>query len=483
MGRFTPATWLLSAAALLVPPSVLGAGGPWIKAATHHFELYTQQDAGHATQAMEVLEQAREFFLETGFAPSLAGRPVKILDLASETEYKPLLVKPGAYACYQHGHRADYIVLSDLDPAHYEVAVHEFTHYVMQQAGWKLPIWMNEGLADFYATLEPQGNRWLVGRAEPGRLEVLATERRFPLEALFSVDGDSPYYNDPRKMPMFYAESWALIHMLAASAPYSERFRAFVSAIVAGRSEAEAFQLAWGKTVSDIQASLDSYLRQNRMNGLLYDRQPWRDENVPVVSALSANDLDLSIADLLASNPYIAPGTEPLIAQLSRRHSGEPGFEELLGYLALRERRTQLAETHFANAVERQSEDPMAIYNSARLQQASGAPAQTVLPLLERALALNPDYAPARIDLGFTAAKADRFELAAATLSQLKPIDPNMAFEVYFTIAYCHLKLQRFDTASNYASLAAQHARNSSQQQKAAALLRVIGSREVASAR
>jgi tetratricopeptide (TPR) repeat protein len=142
--------------------------------------------------------------------------------------------------------------------------------------------------------------------------------------------------------------------------------------------------------------------------------------------------------------------------------------------LALEENRPDAARSHFANAVGRQSNDPVAIYNSARLQRRSGASADQVLPLLERAVALNPDYETARIDLGFTAAQANRFDLAVSTLSQLKSLQPNLAFEVLFTIAYCDLHLQRFQDAAAYAAAALQHARNSDQQNRADTLTRVI---------
>ncbi len=38
---------------------------------------------------------------------------------------------------------------------------------------------------------------------------------------LFAVDHDSPYYNVPDKMALFYAQSWALVHMLELSPAYS----------------------------------------------------------------------------------------------------------------------------------------------------------------------------------------------------------------------------------------------------------------------
>lgn len=468
-----------AAISLIFVQPFLAFAGQWIRVETPHFELYTQIDEQQARQALQIFEQARTFFLQTSLGSKLGGGSVRILDLASETEYAPYLVKPGAYACYQRGSRGDYIVMRDLNPRYYEIAVHEYTHYVVERAGLKLPMWLNEGLAEFYATVEPHGSQWLVGRAQPGRLQVLQRERHLRLETLFSVDGASSYYNDPQKMQIFYAESWALTHMLAAAEGYYQHFGEFVAAISAGHTENEAFELAWGKDVASVEADLDRYLRQRNLSGLLYDTKIQQNDSAPVIAALSEPELDLSFADLLSSNPYAAPGVEQKLTALSRKHPDDPGFEELLGYLALRQKRTELAESHFSKAVERQSRDPIAVYNSARLQQSSGASAAQVIPLLQRALELNPDYVPARIDLGFTAAKANQFDLAVATLSRLKSVDANLAFEIYFTIAYCDLHLNRLQDAATYAGAAQQSARGSDQLKQASTMIRMIDSRQV----
>src|ERR1700761_6221549 len=126
-------------------------------------------------QALRIFEESRTFFLQAGFGQSTPDDLIKILDLGAETEYKPYLVKPGAYAMYQRGRRGSYIVMRSLNPGHYEVAVHEYTHYVMDHAGLKLPVWLNEGLAELYSTLTPRGEQCLIGLPQPGRLATLAS--------------------------------------------------------------------------------------------------------------------------------------------------------------------------------------------------------------------------------------------------------------------------------------------------------------------
>ena len=453
----------------------------WIKVSVPHFELYTQLDRERALEALQIFEQTRTFFLQAGFARSIPDESITIIDLGSETEYKPYLIKPGAYAIYQRGKRGDYIVMRGLN--HYQVAVHEYTHFVAEHAGLKLPVWLNEGLAELYSTLEPRGDQCVIGRAEPGRLMVLETQQRLNLETLFEVDQFSPYYNDPDKMQIFYAESWALTHMLAVSDGYFKRFNTFVSMVSSGRTAREALRTVYGKELPSVEADLKDYLQRGRMPVLLYDIRVGRTLAQATIAGLSKAELDLSVADLLASNAGAGPEAEVKVRELSKAHPGEAGFEESLGYMALRANRPDAAREHFGNAVERQSTDPAAIYNSARLQQASGAPAAQVIPVLERALALNPDYEPARLDLGFTAAKAKQFDLAVSTLSQLKSVEPKLAFEVFLTMAYCDVELRRLQDARTYAGEAQQYARTSDQQNRADTIVRFIDRQEVAAYR
>ena len=476
--RFTPALIVL----LAVQQPIFSAER-WIKVSVPHFELYTQLDRPQAMQALRIFEQTRAFFLEAGFAQSAPDDTIKILDLGSETEYRAYLVKPGAYAMYQRGRHGSYIVMRSLNPGHYEVAVHEYTHYVLDHAGLKLPVWLNEGLAELYATLSPRGEQCLIGLPQRGRLVALETQRHLDLATLLAVDSASPYYNDPDKMQIFYAESWALTHMLSVSEGYSRRFSAFISLVSSGRPAREALRIVYGKELLSVEADLDQYVHRGTLPALLFDIRVDSTLAQATFATPSKAELDLSVADLLSSNAAAGPEVEAKVRALASAHPEEAGFEESLGYLALRKNQTDAARLHFENAVERQSNDPVAVYNSARLQQDSGAPPSEVIPILERALALQPDYQPARVDLGFTAAKSKQFELALAAFSGLKSIDSKLAFEIYFSMAYCSFELHRRQDARTYAGEARQQVRTLDQQNRVDTLVRCIERSEVASLR
>jgi len=80
-----------------------------------------------------------------------------------------------------------------------------------------------------------------IGALIPGRFQVLQQNQWLPLETLLAVDQNSPYYNERDRAGVFYAESWALIHMLNLSKPYRPEYGKFVTAIVSGLPAANAF--------------------------------------------------------------------------------------------------------------------------------------------------------------------------------------------------------------------------------------------------
>ena len=56
-----------------------------------------------------------------------------------------------------------------------------------------MPLWLNEGLAEFYSTFELVGDREaLLGRPVPGHLEQLNQRTLLPLEELLNVKARLP---------------------------------------------------------------------------------------------------------------------------------------------------------------------------------------------------------------------------------------------------------------------------------------------------
>ena len=205
---------------LTVPVPVLGHSfDSWQGQETSHFAiLATSQEPG-THEILVRLETARVFFERTGLGKESPQLSILALDSASQADvYR---VNRAAYAFYQRTREGDFVVMRDLRPEHFPVAVHEYTHFVLEHAGFHLPLWLNEGLAEFYSTLAAHdGGQVVIGEAPAGREDTLATQRWMDMSTLVAVNHDSPYYQQQEKMLLFYAQSWATVHMLVLDPQY-----------------------------------------------------------------------------------------------------------------------------------------------------------------------------------------------------------------------------------------------------------------------
>ena len=107
----------------------------------------------------------------------------------------------------------------------FPIAVHEYVHLVVQHAGWTLPPWLNEGMAEVFSTMKPLGDKVVVGNIIPGRVIEMTQGKWVPLETILTADIDSPYYNETNKAGSLYDEGWALTHMLELSPQSRPPFR------------------------------------------------------------------------------------------------------------------------------------------------------------------------------------------------------------------------------------------------------------------
>ena len=220
----------------------LSAAQHWITVSTPHFEMYTTNSEKQAIRSLQVFEQVRYFFGQNSKNKRAPEEQVRIIAFSSEREFKPYRPNAGTFAYYQQSRERDYIVMQDIEPEHQQAALHEYTHLIVQHSKLDLPIWLNEGMADLYSSLEPHGQKAMVGRSIPDRFYTLGQQPWMDWNVVFTVDRQSPYYNEKDKMSIFYAQSWALTHMLRLSASYPDRFSEFVDLVSNGTQTADALQ-------------------------------------------------------------------------------------------------------------------------------------------------------------------------------------------------------------------------------------------------
>jgi len=160
---------------------------------------------------------------------------------------------------------ANYIILS---LENYEesarIVFHEYTHLLVRNAVASVPVWLNEGLAEFYSSYAviDGGKTAVVGRPVKWSIPLLR-ERYLPLSELIAVDTSSALYNESDRRSIFYAESWALVHYLLTEVPNGgAAINKYSTAFAERRDPNQAFVDAFGTTPKEFDRQLRSYVNR-----------------------------------------------------------------------------------------------------------------------------------------------------------------------------------------------------------------------------
>jgi hypothetical protein len=244
----------------------------WTRLRTEHFILLGENGDKPLRRVGERLEQFREVFARV--FPSTRQTlpaPAIVYVFTSERAYQPFMplfngkrVDVGGY--FQGSPGAYYITVNTAagDRA-YPVIFHEYVHLLVGNAQADVPLWFNEGLAEYYSTYELFGEREAtLGRVHEGHVYGLR-ERFIPLTELLAVDHRSPLYNEGDRRSIFYAESWALVHYLMIGNPQREgQLAKYLTKYADGVPNDRAIKEAFGVTEAQLEKELRQYVQQSR---------------------------------------------------------------------------------------------------------------------------------------------------------------------------------------------------------------------------
>jgi hypothetical protein len=174
------------------------AAAKWTQLQSENFLFVGDASEGQIRRVAERLEQFRDVLLMV--LPRASGQSavptiVMVFDQdRSMTPVRPVFrgrpIEVGGY--FQAGEDVNYIVLN---AENLEFAVpaifHEYAHFLISENQGRVPVWVNEGLAELYATFErmdDDGRRVIIGRAAGHHLALLKSSTLMPVRELVAVD-------------------------------------------------------------------------------------------------------------------------------------------------------------------------------------------------------------------------------------------------------------------------------------------------------
>ena len=399
-------------AALLPCAGAVGASDPnqgWVEVRSPHFVVSSNAGEKEARRVADQFEQIRALF-HTAF-PNLRvdpAEPVLILAAKNENTMKMLLpeeweVKGHVHPAglYQQGEDKHYVILrldSEGDnPFH--ALYHEYTHALLHLNFAALPLWLDEGLAEFYGNSRLGEKESRVGTIDQSHLYILGQNKLLPIETLLNVEQGSPYYNEANQASVFYAESWALVHylMLDPDAHEQQLLRNFFAAWDKSRSQIEAARQAFGD-LKRFGQIIEAYSRQRMFRVALFKNGQQAADKTYAARSLPAGEI-LALRGDCASHRKMFEQAKPLVEQAVQTEPNLAIGHEALGYYLYRKEDESGADREMKKAMELGSTSFVAPYYHGLLVLRGGLATpemmREAIRSLEKATQINPQFAPA----------------------------------------------------------------------------------------
>lgn len=418
MKHFAPRIAILLIALTAAAPAwALPKKEPWIELRTANFTLFSNAGEQTVQRVGADLERLRDALSQ--LVPGLALSspvPTYIFVFKNANTFKPYqriyngkALESGGY--FLSRQLANYVAVnSDQHGDERLIIYHEYLHYLLSNNYASLPLWLHEGLAEYYSTFEVGKDEARIGLPIADHVAWLRKNPLIPLASLFAVDEHSPDYNENERRGGFYAESWALVHYLISGST-ERRLQAVDSLRLAqtGTPPGQIFQRAFGADSAALERELRKYVQ-----GYLFPstRVPLRTEaNLAMETRPMAwtGVLD-RLGELLANvgSEQAAAAAEHFRAALAEQPDHGPALAGL-GYLEELADHPEAARPWYEKAAKLAPDDFHVQYLYARnlLEDPGPDSLEKARSALSTAVRLRPDFGEAWARLGYTYQVAD----------------------------------------------------------------------------
>ena len=483
--------------------SAKGGAGAWLSVRSQNFLVEGEAGERDLRRVASRLEEYRAAFSRM-LPGEQTGVPTAVVVFPDDEAYapfKPLLggrTARNVAGYFQPGSDINYITVvlergSSRDPA---TLLHEYTHLLVNNHFSAAPLWLKEGLAEFYSTarVTEGGRRLTLGEPPAQRVrELRGRGELIPLATLFAVDQSSPYYSESGKRGLFYAQSWALVHYLseARGGARREGLTRFTTLLAEGQSAGDAMRGAFAASVSEVEAGLAAYVRAGRFRaGVEEFARPLDFDARLSARPLAGAEVVARLGDLLLHtgrhdeaegflnralelDPKLAPARVSLGA-LRLRQGRHAEAREQLEQAAAAGPPDHLAHYHLADALHREGVSDGA---GGVTPKDFEARTELIRSHLRRASELAPVFVePYRLLATVEMERGDRYEEAAALLRRASSLAPRRA-DLVLMLALAEMLGGRFGEALQLAEPFARRAADERMREQAASLVARVESR------
>jgi tetratricopeptide (TPR) repeat protein len=462
---------------------------PWVEVRSPHFVVVTNANEKQARSVADQFERMRSVF-HTAF-PKLAidsFAPITVVAVKDEKNFRAL--EPEAYLAkgslklgglFIHGSEKNYVLMR-LDTGYehpYSVVYHEYTHLLTSKASEYMPLWLNEGFAEFYENTDIHDKDVSLGQPSQQNIYLLREHRLLPLEQLFSIGHDSPYYHEQDKGSIFYAESWVLTHFLTMNDFKSKghRIRDYLDLLSQKVDPVTAATTAFGD-LKQLQKALEAYVGQFSFQYFKMQASSDIDPSAFTARPLTASQAAVVRADFLAYNQR-TNDARALLEQAMRDDAGSAAARETLGFLEAMQGHKVEARKWYEEAVKLDSQSYLAHYYFAAMAMNSELNAEDearVEASLRAAIKLNPAFAPAydRLAVFYGTRRKNLQEAYLLSLNAVQDDPSNIFFRI--NSANVLMAAERADDALRVLETASKLAKDEGERSSVESMVRMVES-------
>jgi tetratricopeptide (TPR) repeat protein len=334
----------------------------WIEVRSANFAIFSNLPEDEAVALSQDLELFRAVVGNLTTGKRLEPRvPTRIFAFARDRHYKPFAPDSSVAGFFQKGPRRNVVAFGADGSGGIDARVilfHEYTHFLVHnQNDVPLPLWYDEGFAEFLGTLRLDPDTVFIGAAPMFRRNAATAGRPHGIGAVIRARDFEGW--DDLQTEMFYLQAWQLVHFLILGPEklpdLGKRLARYVRLVEQGKDEEAAFSAVFGMSFAGLSQLLRDYQRQRSIPALSVPRQVFRPE--------------------LGHSLRSVPPAEIAVH---------------LGHLALAQHKLELAEGYFTRAIAAEPGRARAHAGLGDVKLLSNRGAEAG-PDYERALALAPD--------------------------------------------------------------------------------------------
>ncbi len=318
----------LNAHTELAPASA--GGNAWQELDSDHFRLITDLKERDAVNVLAEYEHTYQLLAEVSHVSSMVGSTAGLsfktqsISFRSYDELQPFVPAQivGQYRSeLPNDIEAVPTILTSgtVSPFGRVTLAHELAHRFNHVALGAMPVWLNEGLAQYYSTIRGDVSSPVVGESDPDNVAAAGSVRHSPGDVVFQgelipiqklpkasqlleLDSEGFYAESGQnRVPLTYAArntqsrnyvaSWMLVHMLMhETSTYAEHFRGLLES---------PNGLSTGRALQDVVAGVDAAQLDRDFTAYLSKEIPWRQYHAKISPQPQLTNRALSDAEVL----------------------------------------------------------------------------------------------------------------------------------------------------------------------------------------